>query len=140
MKYISNLPFLAICCFQFLLLICLILKKHYCDANELEKYILKKRLIIILKGFIKQPVIKQSPTFLSFSFLTDCCMSVFLFPYQSVSKFWKNWSDFIDKNQENVKILLEIFCQKLIVSNVTLAFLDHLKPKVFFAGQPWWLT
>ena len=37
----------------------------------------KKWLIIILKGFTKQPVMKQSSTILSFSFLTDCCMSLF---------------------------------------------------------------
>ena len=36
-----------------------------------------KRKIIILKGLIKQPGIKQSLFFLSFSFLIDCCMSVF---------------------------------------------------------------
>ena len=36
-----------------------------------------------------------------------------------------------------MKILIEIFCPKLIVSNVISAFLDHLKPKIFFAGQPW---
>ena len=35
-------------------------------------------------------------------------------------------------------MLIEIFCQKLIVSNVILAFLDHLKPKIFFVGQLWW--
>ena len=39
-----------------------------------------------------------------------------------------------------MKILIEIFCQKLVVSNIISAFLDHLKPKVFFAGQPWWQT
>ena len=39
-----------------------------------------------------------------------------------------------------MKILIEIFWQKLIVSNVISAFLDHLKHKFFFAGQPWWLT
>ena len=38
------------------------------------------------------------------------------------------------KNGEHLKILIEIFCQKLIVSNVILVFLDHLKPKIFFAG------
>ena len=43
----------------------------------------------------------------------------------------KNWKDFIDKNGENLKILIEIFCQKLIVSNVTSAFLDHLKNTFF---------
>ena len=44
----------------------------------------------------------------------------------------KNRSDFIDKNRENLKIQIEIFCQKHIVSNVISAFLDHLKPKFFF--------
>ena len=42
------------------------------------------------------------------------------------------------KNGENLKILTEIFCQKPIVSNVILAFLDNLKPKIFFVSQPWW--
>ena len=32
---------------------------------------------------------------------------------------------------------MEMFCQKLIVSNVILAFLDS---KIFFVGQPWWPT
>ena len=35
---------------------------------------------------------------------------------------------------------IEIFCQKVIVSDVILAFLDYLKPKIFFVGQPWWPT
>ena len=33
-----------------------------------------------------------------------------------------------------------MFCQKLIVSNVILAILDNLKPKIFFVSQPWWPT
>ena len=53
------------------------------------------------KGFIKQPVIKQSLTFLRVSFLI----------------------------RENLKKMIEIFCQGVIVSNVIFAFLDHLKPK-----------
>ena len=49
-----------------------------------------------------------------------------------------HWQAFIAyKNRENLKMLIEIFCQKLIVSNVILAFLGHLKPKSFFVGQPW---
>ena len=39
------------------------------------------------------------------------------------------------KNGENLKILKEIFCQKLIVSNVTSAFLDHLTPKIFSSAN-----
>ena len=64
------------------------------------------------KGFIKQTVIKQSSTFLRVSFLTG----------------------------ENLKILIEILCQEVIVSNVIFAILDHLKPKIFFVSQPWWPT
>ena len=41
------------------------------------------------------------------------------------------------KNGETLKMLMEMFCQKLIVSNVILAILDHLKPNIFFVGQPW---
>ena len=35
-----------------------------------------------------------------------------------------------------MKILIEIFCQKLIVSNVFSAFLDYLKPIFFFFCRP----
>ena len=31
-----------------------------------------------------------------------------------------------------------MFRQKFIVSKVILAFLDHLKPKIFFVCQPWY--
>ena len=41
----------------------------------------------------------------------------------------------MNKNGENLKIPLEIFCSKLYVSNIISAFLGHLKPKIFFAGQ-----
>ena len=48
-----------------------------------------------------------------------------------------HWQAFIAyKNGENLKMLIDIFCQKLIVYNVILAFLDHLKSKTFFVGQP----
>ena len=40
------------------------------------------------------------------------------------------------KNGQNLKMLTEIFCQKLIVANLVLAFLDDLKPKIFFVNQP----
>ena len=35
-------------------------------------------------------------------------------------------------------MLIEIFCQKLMASNVILAVLDHLKPKISCVSQPWW--
>ena len=89
------------------------------------------KIIIILNNFIKQFLIEQSPTFLSFSFLIDCCMGVFLFTYQSVCKFWKiknisSVSFHVYENGENLKIMIKIYRQKLIVSDVVLAFLDHL--------------
>ena len=37
-------------------------------------------------------------------------------------------------------MLIEMFRQKLVVSNVILAFLDHLKLKIFFVSQSWWPT
>ena len=49
-----------------------------------------------------------------------------------------HWQAFIAyKNGENLRIMIEVFRQKLIVSNVNLVVLDHLKPKTFFVGQPW---
>ena len=66
----------------------LISKSKDCPANELANQ--KKWLIVILKDFIKQPAINQSPTFSQFLFshwlLYKC---FFLFPYQSVCRFWK---------------------------------------------------
>ena len=59
------------------LLIPMISKSHNCAVNELEKHKKKKMITYHFKDFIKQPVIKQSPTFLSFSFLIDCCMRNF---------------------------------------------------------------
>ena len=69
----------------------------------------KKKLIIILKGFIKQPVIKQSPAFLSFSFLIDCCMIVFfsslmkaLIDFEKLIRFYqKKWRQF-EKTDRNI--------------------------------------
>lgn len=41
------------------------------------------------------------------------------------------------KNGEKLKTLIEMFRQKLRVSIVILAFLDYLKPKIFFVSEPW---
>ena len=59
--------------------------------------------------------------------------------FEKLIRFYRQ-AFIIYKNGENLKILKEIFSQKLIVSNVILALLDHLKPKIFFVGQPWWWT
>ena len=98
----------------------------------------KKWLIIIFKEFIKQ---KQSLNFLFFfSVLIDGYTNVFPFPYQGVCKFWK-----IDKiSSASFHCIYKCrkfenadrnILQTVIVSNVVLAFLDNLKPKIFFVGQ-----
>ena len=81
-----------------------------------------------------------SQLFFSHWLLYECFYSCLI----SVCKFWKigkilsvYWQAFIIYG-ENVEILKEKFRQKLIVSKVILAFLDQLKSKFFFVGQPWW--
>ena len=75
-------------------------------------------------------------------FLIDCCISVFFYFLIKTSVNLKKLIQFhrqvfiVYKNGENLKILIEIFCQEIIVSNVIFAFLEHLKPKIFFVGQP----
>ena len=107
-----HLPSLAICCYQFPLLITVISKSENSAANKFEKW--KKWLIIILKGFIKLPVIKQSATFLSFCFLIDYCMSVFfLFLYQRVSRLWKIDKIFSIKMEKIWKYWYKYFAKNL---------------------------
>ena len=103
----------------------------------------KNMIIIILKGFIKQLAIKQSqffPQFLFSHWLLYVCFSSFFIKafanFEKLIRFY--WQAFIlHKNGESFKILIEIFRQKRIVSNIILAFLDHLKPKISLVGQPW---
>ena len=46
-----------------------------------------------------------------------------------------HWQAFIVyENGKKLKILIEILRLKLIVSNVILAFSDHLKAEIFFGG------
>ena len=103
----------------------------------------KNMIIIILKGFIKQLVIKQSQFFPQFLFshwlLYVCFSSFFIKAFANFKKLIRfYWQAFIlYKNGESFKILIEIFRQKRIVSDIILAFLDHLKPKIFLVGQPW---
>ena len=66
-------------------------------------------LIIILKDFIKQPAIKQSQPFLSFSLLIDCCVSVFSLFLSKHLQVLKNWfsnfeKDFIGKLSLYIKL------------------------------------
>ena len=97
-----------------------------------------------IKGLYKITCYKQSPAFLSFSFLVDCCMSVFFSFFIKAFVNFKKLIRFhrqafiVYKNGENLKILKKIFHFKIIVSDVILVVLDHLKPKLLFVGQPWW--
>ena len=101
----------------------------------------KNMIIIILKGFIKQLVIKQSQTFAQFLFshwlLYECFFSFLIKAFVNFEKLirFHRQPFMIYKNREKLKVLIEIFHQKLIVSNGILAFLDHLKPKIFFVGH-----
>ena len=133
-KY-CNLPFVAIYHNRHHLLIFLFHPDIKKQKLVCEWACETKKMIIILKDFIKQPGIKQSPTFLRFSFLIDCCISVFFsFLIKALANFEElirfHWQAFIVyKNGKKLKMLTEIFC-----------LLDHLKPKIFFVGQPWWST
>ena len=46
----------------------------------------------------------------------------------------------ICKNGQSSKMLIEVILQKRIVSNFILALLEHMKPRIFFVSQPWWLV
>ena len=59
--------------------------------------------------------------------------------FEKLKRF--HWQAFmVYNNGENLKMLIEIINQKIIVSSVILAFLDHLKAKIFFVGQAQWPT
>ena len=97
-----------------------------------------------IKGLCKTTSYKIKSNFSQFFFFHWCLHNYFFsFLIKAFANFEKlirfHWQAFVlNKNGENLKMLIEIFCQKLIVSNVILAFLDILKPNIFFVGQLWW--
>ena len=104
-----NLPFLAIYRSLLHLLIFLVSPWYQKAKIELRMSLRhKKWLITILKDFIKQPVIKQSPTVLCFSFLIDCCISAF-FSFLIQASF----QDFIGKLLLHIKIEKIWKCENL---------------------------
>ena len=106
-KY-CNLPFLAICRSLLPLLIFLASSWYQKAKIGLRMSLQNKKMINYhIKNFIKQPVIKQGPTFLSLSFLIDCCESVFSLPLSKRLLILKNWQDFTSKL--SLKILIKIF-------------------------------
>ena len=112
-------------------------------ANELAK---QKNDYYHIKELYKTTCYKTKSNFSLFFFshwlLHKCFFSFLIKAFANFDKLIRfYWQAFIAYNNgENLKMLIEILCQKLIVSNVILAFLDHLKPKIFFVGQPWWPT
>ena len=96
-----------------------------------------------IKGLYKTTWYKGKSNFFQFFFshrrLHQCFFSFLIKAFANFEKLIRfYWQAFIVyKNRENVKMLIEIFCQRLIVSNVIVAFVDHLKPKIFSIGNPW---
>ena len=71
----------------------------------------------------------------SHSLLHKCFFILFIKVFANFRKLIRfHCKAFIEcKNGENLKMLIEIFCRKLVVSHVILIFLDHLEPKIFLA-------
>ena len=125
------MSFLAICRSQTPLLI-FFASSSYQRAEIVLRMSLqnKRNMNNYQKVFIKQSIIKQSQLLSAFLFWLTTVWVLFLFPYQRVCKF-ENWQDFISKlslyikNGENLKILIEIFRQDVIFSDISLVFLDQ---------------
>ena len=145
-KY-CNLPFLAICCSLLSLLIFLASSLYQKVNILLQMSLQNKKMINYHINYHCRYKITCNETKSNFSqiFFSHWLLHKWFFSFliKALGNFEKlirfHWQAFIIyKNGENLKMLREIFCQKLIVSNIILAFLDHLKPKIFFSGQPWW--
>ena len=125
------MSFLAICrTLPLLIFLAPDIKKQKLDCEWASET--KKWLIIILKNFIKQPLIKQYQlfsVFFSHRLLHKCFFSFLIKALANFEKMIRfHWQAFIVYiNRVYLKMLIQLFCRKLIVSNLTLAFLDHLK-------------
>ena len=101
----------------------------------------RKMINYHIKGLNKTTCYQTNSNFSQFFFphwlLHKCFLSFLIKAFANFEKLIRfHWQAFIVyKNGENLKMLIEIFYQKLIVSNLILAFLDHLKPKIFFFGR-----
>ena len=145
-KY-CNLPFLAICC-SLLPRLIFLLSSWYQKPNIGLRMSLgnKKMINYHIKGLYKTTFYKTKPNFSQFFFSQWVLHKRFIsFLIKAFSNFEKlirfHWQDFlVYQNIKRLKMLSEIFWQKLLVSDIILAFLDDLKPKSFFVGEPWWLT
>ena len=145
-KY-RNLSFLALCRSLFPLFIFLA-SSWYQKAKIGLRMRLRNKTIVNyhIKGLYKTTCYKTKSNFSQFFFshwlLRKCFFSFLIKAFTNFENLIRfHWQAFIvHKNGENLKMLIEIFFPELIVSSGILALLDHLKPKIFFVGQPWWLT
>ena len=122
----------------------LISKSKNWAGNELVKQ--KKMINYHIKELYKTTCYKTKCSFSQFFFshwlLHKCFFSFLIKAFVNFEKLIRfHWLAFtVYQNGENLKMLIEIFCQEPRVSNVILAFLDYLEPKNFFVGPPWWPT
>ena len=136
-KY-CHLPLLAICLLPLLIFLasCWYQKAKIGLRMSLQN---KKLINHHIKGLYKTTCYKTKSNFPQFFFshwlMHKCFFSFLVKVFENFEKLIRfHWQAFIVyKNGENLKMLIEIFCQKSIVSNVILAFLDHLKPKIFWS-------
>ena len=141
----SNLPFLAICR-SLLPFLIFLASSWYPNAKiGLQMSLQNKKMIYYhIKGLYKTTCYKTNSNLSQFFFshwpLHKCFFTFLIKAFATFEKLIRfRWQAFIVyTNGENLKTLIEIFCQKRIVSNVILAFLYHLKSKIFLVGQPWW--
>ena len=147
-KY-CNLPFLAICRSLLPLLIFLASPWYQKIKIGLRTSLRNKKMINYhIKGLYKTFCYKTKSDFSQFFFshwlLDKCFFSFLIKAFENFEKLLRfHWQAFIVcKSGENLKILIEIFYQiKLllfILLILILVFLDHMKPRIFFVGQPWW--
>ena len=133
--------FLAICCSLLLLLIFLASSWNQKAKIGLRMSLRsKKKINYHIKGLYKTKTKSNSSQFFFSHWLLHKYFFSFLIKafanFEKLIGFHRQaFTVFI--NGENLKMPIEILCQKLIISNVILAFLYHLKPNVFFVGQPW---
>ena len=145
-KY-CNLPFLAIC--RSLLPLLIFLASSWYQKAKIGLQMIwqsKKMINYHIKGLYKTTCYKTKSNFSQFFFSHWLLQkSFFSFLIKALANFEIlirfHWQAFIVyKYGENLKMLINIFCPNFVVSNVILAFLDYLEPKIFFITQPWWPT
>ena len=137
------MSFLAICWSQILLLIFLV-SSWYQKAKFVPRMSSwnKKMTNYHIKGLYKTTCYKAKSSFSLFFFshwLLHECFFFFLIKVFSNSEkliSFHRQAFIVYKNGKKFKVLIEIFCQKIIVSNVILAFLDRFKPKPNFLRRP----